>query len=67
VSDLIVKATLPAAMDLLLRWFKYEMNDKTLRVDTMKMLQATGRLKPLDEARASDGCACTTVGKRGAP
>lgn len=52
MSDLIVKATLPAALDLLLRWFKYEMNDKTLRVDTMKMLQATGRLKPLDEARA---------------
>ena len=24
MSDLIVKATLPAALDLLLRWFKYE-------------------------------------------
>lgn len=50
MSDVIVKATLPAAIALLDRWFKYELNDKTLRVDTMRMLQAVGKLKPLGEA-----------------
>lgn len=50
MSDVIVKATLPAAIALLDRWFKYELNDKTLRIDTMRMLQAVGKLKPLNEA-----------------
>jgi hypothetical protein len=55
VSDLIIKATLPAAVDLIERWFKYELNDKTLRVDSMKFLQACGKLKPLSEAISALG------------
>lgn len=52
MNDVKVTVTLPAAMALLERWFKYELNDKTLKVDTMRMLQAVGKLKPLGEALA---------------
>ncbi len=50
MTELITRATLSAAVDLLERWFKSELNDKTIRIDTMRMLQAVGRIKPLNEA-----------------
>jgi hypothetical protein len=46
VSDITVKVTLPQAADLLLRWFKNELNDKNIRVDTMKFLRACGKIPP---------------------
>lgn len=52
MSAPIVKATLPAAADLLLRWFKHELNDKTVRSETQKFLEACGKIKPLGEALA---------------
>jgi hypothetical protein len=53
MSEVIVKATLPAAIDLLERWFKHELNDKTVRIETMRMLQACGKLKPLSSEAVS--------------
>jgi len=53
MTDPTVRATLPQAADLLLRWFKYELNDRTIQVDTMKFLQACGKLKPLSSEAVS--------------
>ena len=51
MTDPVIRATLPQAADLLERWFLTEnWRDKTLRVDTMRFLQACGKLKALDEA-----------------
>ena len=44
MNEMIAKATLPQAADLLLRWFTMELNDKTLRVDTMRFLRSVGKL-----------------------
>lgn len=52
MSDITIKATLPAAADLLLRWFKHELNDKTIRTETQKFLEACGKIKPLGEVLA---------------
>jgi hypothetical protein len=46
MSEFVVKATLPAAAELLLRWFKSELNDKMIRVDTMNFLRLCGKLPP---------------------
>jgi hypothetical protein len=42
--------TLKDSQALLLAWFKKHGGHDKLAIDTMRMLQATGHLKPLDEA-----------------
>jgi hypothetical protein len=49
MSEVIIKATFPAAMDLLLRWLKDKGDYGQLSIDTMRILQASGRLPKLGE------------------
>jgi len=68
MTDPTVRATLPQAADLLLRWFVSESwKDKTLRSETQKFLEACGKLKPLREAMQEMRAAGSQSGKDSDP
>ena len=58
-------AELERLRDLLHRWFKYELNDRNVRIETMRTLQAVGKLKGIDQI--VDGSAKGESAKRSEP